>query len=253
MVFERYAHYYDELYRDKDYAAECDFLEALFRAHGTGAVRNLIELGCGTGGHAIPLAQRGYRVTAVDRSSEMVGLARRKADPAGVVIEFACADLRSLELGRRFDAVISMFAVVSYQTAPADLLAAFATARRHLEPGGLFVFDAWFGPAVLVDPPQERSKTVERGVAEEIVRSARPTLDVLAQTVRVDYRLERRRDGAVVDTVNESHLMRFLFPGEVELLARMTGFEPVQICPFLHPGQPPTLHDWNVTWVLRAL
>jgi SAM-dependent methyltransferase len=253
MLFDRYAQHYDNLYRDKDYAVECDFVEGLFRMHAPLGVRDVIDLGCGTGGHALPLFQRGYQITAVDRSPEMLALARKKAGPSGVPIEFICADLRSLELGRTFDAVIAMFAVVSYQTNLIDLLATFSTARRHLSPGGLFVFDAWFGPAVLLNPPQERSKTVAGQAGEEIVRSARPTLDLLAQTVRVDYSLEQRRGNVVLDTVVESHLLRFLFPGEVELLARSSGFELIQVCPFLEPSRAPSSHDWNVSWVLRAL
>ena len=87
---------------------------------------------------------------------------------------------------------------------------------------------------MLLDPPHDRTKTAQQD-GEEIVRSARPTLDLLAQTVRVDYRVSRRRGGVVVDEVEESHLLRFLFPGEVELLARAAGFEVVRVCPFLDP------------------
>ena len=252
MVFRRYAGYYDELYRDKDYVAECDFVEALFRRHAAGPVRHLLELGCGTGGHALPLARRGYRVTAVDRSEEMLALAREKLRAATTPVELVCADLRAVDLGRRFDAAIAMFAVISYQTTLADLGKAFASARRHLVPGGLFVFDAWFGPGVLLDPPHDRTKTAQQQ-EEEIVRSARPTLDLLAQTVRVDYRVTRRRGGVVVDEVEESHLLRFLFPGEVELLARAASFEVVRVCPFLEPDRAPSPRDWNASWVLRAV
>jgi SAM-dependent methyltransferase len=252
MVFRRYASYYDELYREKDYAAECDFIEAIFRRHASGPVHHLLELGCGTGGHALPLSRRGYRVTAVDRSDEMLERARVKLHAAPNPVELVCADLRAVDLGRRFDAAIAMFAVMSYQTTLTDLARAFASARRHLVPAGLFLFDAWFGPGVLLDPPHERTRTVQQG-GDEIVRSARPTIDLLAQTVRVDYRLARRRAGEVVDEIEESHLLRFLFPGEVELLARAAGFEVVRVCPFLEPDRRPTPRDWNASWVLRAL
>ncbi len=264
MVFEQYAPYYDGLYRDKDYAAEVDFVEQLFHRHAAGPVRRLLELGCGTGGHAGPLSQRGYRVTAIDRSEPMLALAREKLRAARTPVELVQADLRAVALGRTFDAVIAMFAVISYQATVGDIGQAFATARRHLQPGGLFVFDAWFGPGVLLDPPSARSKTTVLD-GEEVTRSARPTLDLLAQTVRVDYRLTRRpapaaANGAATangvegpDPVEESHLLRFLFPGEVELLAAAARFQVAQVCPFLDPHRPPTPRDWNATWVLRAV
>jgi SAM-dependent methyltransferase len=255
MVFQRYASYYDGLYRDKDYAAECNFVETLFQRHAAGPVRHVLELGCGTGGHALPLSQRGYRVTAVDRSEEMLSLARDKLRDAPNPVELVCADLRAVDLGRRFEAVIAMFAVISYQTTLTDLGKAFASARRHLPLKGLFLFDAWFGPGVLLDPPHERTKTVaeDAGPGEEIVRQARPTVDLMAQTVRVDYRVARRRGGEVLDELEESHLLRFLFPGEVELLARAAGFEVLRACPFLEPDRPLSARDWNASWALRAL
>jgi SAM-dependent methyltransferase len=251
MVYQRYASYYDPLHRDKDYAAECDFVEVLLRRYASQPVHHLLELGCGTGGHAFPLARRGYRVTAVDRSEEMLILAREKLSDASQQVELVCADLRAVDLGRRFEAVIAMFAVISYQSTLADLGKAFASARRHLNVDGLFLFDAWFGPGVLLDPPLARSETAQQE-GEEVTRVARPTVDLLTQTVRFDYRLSRRRDGSLVDEAEESHLLRFLFPGEVELLARAADFEIVRLCPFLEPDRPVSPRDRTVSWLLRA-
>jgi predicted TPR repeat methyltransferase len=74
---ENYANQYDRLYRDKDYAAECDFLETLFAQAAT-PVRRILDLGCGTGGHALPLAQRGLHVTGVDLSAGMLAFAQTR-------------------------------------------------------------------------------------------------------------------------------------------------------------------------------
>ena len=57
MVFDRYARFYDVLYRDKDYAAECRYLERIFDRHSPRRVRSVLDLGCGTGGHALFLRQ----------------------------------------------------------------------------------------------------------------------------------------------------------------------------------------------------
>jgi len=63
------ADFYDLVYSDKDYEAECDLLEEIFRRYGAGPVQNLLDLGGGTGGHALPLAWRGYRVPAWPRAA----------------------------------------------------------------------------------------------------------------------------------------------------------------------------------------
>ena len=72
-----YADAYDLLYEEKDYLAECDLLESLFQTYGEGPIHRIIDFGCGTGNHAIPLASRGYQVTGVDRSVNMLSQAEK--------------------------------------------------------------------------------------------------------------------------------------------------------------------------------
>jgi len=64
-----------------------------------------------------------------------------------------------------------MFAVMGYQIANEDIMSAFKTASKHLEKNGLFIFDAWFGPAVLSQKPSERFKVIEKNLnVAEITR-----------------------------------------------------------------------------------
>ncbi|HEY4744175.1 MAG TPA: class I SAM-dependent methyltransferase, partial [Desulfuromonadaceae bacterium] len=155
-TFDQYARYYDLLYRDKDYAAEADFVAGLLLAHAPEA-RTLLELGCGTGRHAEFLARQGFAVHGVDRSEGMLADAGRRRenlpDDVRGRLAFSPGDARDVRLGRHFDAVVSLFHVMSYMAEGRDLEHAFATARAHLAPGGVFLFDFWYGPAVLSDRP----------------------------------------------------------------------------------------------------
>ena len=255
MTFDRYAAYYDTLYQDKDYEAECDFLEQVFARYAQGPIRAILDLGCGTGGHALPLAGRGYIVTGVDCSETMLAEGRRKAKAMAQGAEscdFVQGDIRTLDLDRAFDAVIAMFAVISYQTTNEDLAAAFRTAREHLRPGGLFVFDAWFGPAVLTERPKDRIKTLQRG-GERIIRLARPELDILTHTVQVNYKVLRLQDNRVLDEVDESHRMRYLFPQEIEHLLAGVSLRLLRLCPFMELNQRVTDLTWNVTAIAETL
>jgi SAM-dependent methyltransferase len=74
-VFDAYSRYYDLLYREKDYAAEADYVARLLRAHGAGT--ELPEFGCGTGEHARLLAAHGYQVLGIDRSAQMIAHAEQ--------------------------------------------------------------------------------------------------------------------------------------------------------------------------------
>ena len=250
-VFGDYAGFYDALYADKDYDAECAFLDRVFSERGLTCSASILDLGAGTGGHDIPLARLGYTVTGVDRSARMLGIAREKAG-ADLSVEFVLGDIRDARVGRTFDAVISMFAVMSYQLTNDDLLAAFRTARAHLAPGGVFVFDGWFGPAVLADQPKVVTKTVTMPGGDLIEREARPTLDPVAQTVQVTYDVSSQR-GSVVERTHEVHTMRFLFAQEVAYFLQIAGFEVVELMPFMAEGRTPSEDDWNVMWVARAI
>lgn len=253
-VFGTYAGFYDALYRDKDYAAEVDFLERTLERFGSGTVKSILDLGCGTGGHALPLAARGYEVAGVDRSAEMVSRARRKAGCAGLAVDFNVGDVRDVDLGRTFDAVICMFAVICYQCSNDDLLAAMRTARRHLARGGLFVFDGWFGPAVLVQRPEQRTQIVELEDGERIERYADPQLDVASHTVEVRYGLARKSaTGVILEESHETHRVRFLFPQEIARFLDQAGFELAAIGPFMDFDSPLTDSDWNVSVAARAV
>jgi hypothetical protein len=129
----------------------------------------------------------------------------------------------------------------------------FSVARRHLGVGGVFTFDAWFGPAVLAQKPEVKRKEVALDDGGTLVRVATPTLDVVAQTVRVDYHLVRDRRQGAVEEVEESHTMRFLFAQETAYMLEIAGFEVASLTPFGREGAKPTENDWNVSWVARAI
>ena len=227
--FDLYAAYYDLLYRDKDYGAEARYVNDLVKALAP-AARSLFEMGCGTGGHAVEFAHLGYDVHGVDLSPAMIDRAQqRRATSAAMAsrMSFERADVRKVRLGRRFDAAISLFHVVSYQTTTADLAAAFSTARAHLDVGGVFVFDCWYGPAVLTDRPRHIDKKAED---ERICvhRRARPEMHVNLNCVDVHFDVSIVARGANEQRdVIEVHRMRYLFVPEIEHLLGAAGFERV--------------------------
>jgi SAM-dependent methyltransferase len=237
--FDLYAAYYDLLYRDKDYAAEASYVDALVRGV-LPAARSLLELGCGTGGHAMELARLGYRVHGVDLSSGMVERAQQRRLASTELdsrLSFEQGDVRSVRIGRDFDAVISLFHVISYQTTNADLAAAFATARAHLKPGGVFAFDCWYGPAVLSDRPRQVEKQV-RDEQIDVLRRTRPQMHVNLDCVDVHFDISiASRQSDDRREVRETHRMRYLFLPEIEHLLGEAGFARVEAQRWM-TGQP---------------
>ena len=252
LNFNSYAPFYDLLYRDKDYAAEAEYVARTTRS-AVPPARSLLEFGSGTGRHGHLLAAMGFDVHGIERSPEMVTLAqacgaRSPADAGSFTCEVG--DICSADVGRTFDAVISLFHVMSYQTTNQALQAAFRTAASHLAPGGLFLFDVWHGPAVLSQGPSERV----REVADErywVRRTARPELDTNSNTVNVVYHMEceDRQSGQAV-RFSEEHLMRYLFPTEVDLLAESCELRRVRTEEFL-TGASPSPSTWGVAYALQ--
>ena len=248
---QSYALQYDRLYADKDYEDECDQLEVAFRRYGQLPVHSILDLGCGTGGHAFPLAARGYQVTGVDSSEAMLQEARRKLPSVDAAPEFVRGDIRNLDLGRQFDAALMMFAVLGYQTSDSDVHQALVSARHHLRAGGLLAGDFWYGPTVLRVSPSDRLKRVELG-GVELVRSATTELDIHRHLAKVHYRLTQVNGQAEALIGEETHRMRFFFPRELERFLIEAGMDLTGLHPFPDIDSQLDSTSWNALFCARA-
>jgi SAM-dependent methyltransferase len=252
-VFSDYARYYNLLYGDKDYAAEADYADRLIQKFHPGA-RAILDLGCGTGRHDFILADKGYSVVGIDRSEQMLTEAKRQLSSLKSSIRkslsFVHGDIRHVRLGRTFDAALALFHVISYQPTNSDLQQTFNTAAAHLEPNGVFIFDCWYGPGVLSDPPSVRTKNAEDGRVT-VTRTAEPVLHPHKNLVDVFYNMFiKDKKTQKVTEVKECHRMRFLFKPEVEMFYQQCAFEPLAFMEFLKETSPKG-DSWNVCFVAR--
>jgi SAM-dependent methyltransferase len=248
-----YADAYNQLYADKDYAAECDMIEQLLGRYAGSPVSSIVDLGCGTGNHAFPISRRGYDVVGVERADTMLGLARKRLSENGSHgPHFEQGDIRTVDLKRTFDAALMMFAVFGYQVENTDALAALKTARRHLKPGGLLIFDFWYGPAVLHLRPSERVKVIP-GQTGRLLRVASGELDTARHTCAVRFHVWELKGDRLVAETDETHFMRFFFPQELNLLLDLAGLSLVRLGGFPDIDREPDETTWNVTAVARAV
>ncbi|MCX6023192.1 MAG: class I SAM-dependent methyltransferase [Chloroflexi bacterium] len=225
---------------DAEYGAKSDdlpFWEAAARRYKPRAV---LELAVGTGRIAVPLARlgaaQGFTVTGLDLVPAMLDEARRKlaAEPPAVQerLTLIHGDARTFVTGERFDLALIGFNSLMHLLTADDQLSAFAAVRRCLSPGGRFIVDV-LNPslpllaeasqpsgAVRVDVVSEDAATGERLVKTSTARY----LDAF-QATRNRYSFERRgADGAVQTSVVEVEY-HSVFPRELEVLCRFSGFE----------------------------
>jgi len=260
-VFGAYSQYYDLLYKDKDYAGEAAYVRSLIERHHPGA-RSVLDLGCGTGRHALLLAESGYRMTGIDRSPEMLSAANAQLSAAsperaarlassGAAPRFLQGDVRTVRTGEKFDVVVSLFHVMSYQTANDDLKAALRTIEQHLRPDGVVIFDCWYGPAVLTERATARSRNLENERIA-VVRKADPVVHPTRNCVDVNYHVSiTDKQTGTVEELRETHTMRYLFSPEVELLLEGSGLKLKDSAEFM-TDKPLGLDTWTAVFVATA-
>jgi SAM-dependent methyltransferase len=232
--FSALAEVYDLIMADVDYEAWLGFILREAGRRGFPG-RDVLELGCGTGNLAIPLAEQGFLVTGIDGSAEMLAVARAKC-PA---IDWRLAEFESFALGRRFGLALSVFDSLNNLTTRERFLAAARRVRAHLLPGGLFLFDVntsaglqdlWEGGLV-------------EGWAGEIHYRWRHSYDPERELARVE---------AFCDTgtrsFTEVHFERPFDADEVEELLVAAGFGEVEALAF--PDGSAAAPDAERIWVI---
>jgi SAM-dependent methyltransferase len=249
LIFGSYSKYYNLLYKDKDYAGDAQYVHQVIQKLCPGA-KTILNLGCGTGNHDFELAKIGYEVTGIDMSAEMLAVATDcltslNSKGSAISPSFLQGDIRTVRLDTAFDVVISLFHVMSYQTTNDDLQAAFATAKAHLSCGGLFLFDCWYGPAVLSDPPVVRIKRLEDDEIE-VLRIAEPLMHYNENVVDVNYQVMiLKKATGTVQQLRETHRMRYLFMPEISGYLAEQGFSMVWTEEW-GTGKEPGNRTWGV-------
>ena len=148
-------------------------------------------------------------------------------------VSFVASDIRDFSIEQSFDAAIALFHVMSYQTETEGFLAVLRNVWSHLKENGVFIFDAWYGPAVLTEKPEVRVRRLENE-KYRITRIAEPVARFNENIVDVHYDVfvESKRDFKF-KKINEIHSMRYYFLPEVRLMLNICGFRLEKACEFM--------------------
>lgn len=248
-IFSNYSAYYDLLYKDKDYKTESDYVLNSISRNNISSL-SLLELGFGTGKHAEFFLEKIDRYTGIDLSEEMVkqGLDRLKNPKVNLEV----GDVRTYKSGQVYDAVVSLFHVASYQVSNEDFVNFLKTAHQHLKSGSTFLFDFWYGPAVLNLKPTTKIKRMENDKVS-VIRIAEPSQDYQKNLVTVNYEVIIQDILQKTESrIKESHPMRYFFIPELLYFLEICGFniEQTEFQEWI-TGKEPTENTWGVTCITR--
>jgi SAM-dependent methyltransferase len=184
---------------------------------------NVLELGCGTGRIAIPLAEAGLDVTGIDYAEPMLRLAKSKAADKGLNIDWHLGDMRRLDTGKRYGSVLLLSNALWHLHDIADFEDCMRGIRGHLAPGGTLVVNVSVPSIQLLNrDPEKRYPFLnyvdrETGTEVEVTESYRYEADT--QIARIVH-----YQGDSDNVVGDLNL-RMYFPKELDALLKHSGFQ----------------------------
>jgi 2-polyprenyl-3-methyl-5-hydroxy-6-metoxy-1,4-benzoquinol methylase len=132
---------YLEVYQHRNEADARELVQLILKSVNLSKNASVLDLACGAGRHSIFFAKRGYKVTAVDLSDNLLRVAKKSAERNKVSIDFLKADLRHFSTNRNFDLIVNLFTSFGYFESDAENLKLFETVNKYLSPSGYFVLD----------------------------------------------------------------------------------------------------------------
>jgi 2-polyprenyl-3-methyl-5-hydroxy-6-metoxy-1,4-benzoquinol methylase len=190
----------------------------------------LLDLACGTGRVAIPLAEQGYQVTGVDITPEMIGRARQKAAARGVSVDWVVADARAFQLGKRFSFIFMLANAFQFFLTRQDHEALLARAREHVQPDGCFLFETRNPtPRNLTEVRRPEAQHYTTLDGSHLVVTEQQQYDPLAQIQHYIRTLTFHHPDGQQDVQTRRVALRYVYPQEMEALLFYNGWQ-VRAC-----------------------
>ncbi len=250
MIFNQYAQYYDIFYKNKSYKKEILYLERLFKKYRKAKTGTILDVGCGTANHMIPLIKNGYSVTGVDASSQMLKIAREKLDRGGFKADLIKDSSQAFTINRKFDAIVCLFSVINYAAANGDILRTLKNICAHMGRTSIFIFDFWNASAV-VDYYRPRERTHFRKNGMDLERQSVTKVYPSQKRSEANYTSPLKQDGRVIRRDKEKHVLKYFSLEEIADCLGRAGLKVVDMHQSLNFAGKIRKDSWDVTAVAR--
>lgn len=223
-IFEKFGEHYDLIYREVvNYEKECEVLEKIFAKVCRKKLKSLLDVGCGTGSHALILSKHGYSVTGIDVSKAMIEKARKKSKKQNIKADFFVQDMRNIKLNRKFDCAICMFGGFDYILTYEDLVDVFSGLKKHLNKDGLFIFEFWNVEGLKASPYKSWMKT--QAESTTLYRFSESNFAPQTNILNINMHFIVIRKDKLVETFSETHKIRCYALAELQQYLSNNGFK----------------------------
>jgi SAM-dependent methyltransferase len=184
--------------------------------------KDILDVACGEGTFAIEMAKKGYNLTGIDRSHQMIALARQRALEEDAAVQFLVEDMRSLPYVEAFDLVTCFFDSLNYLLTIQDLSEAFRKAFNALRPGGFYIFDMNTIYGLAVD--WMRQEAYIQNETDDFIEIHRQSFDYENLVASMEVTVFSRK-GEHWSRFDETHRERGYPIADLQFLLSETGFE----------------------------
>ena len=169
-------------------------------------------------------------------------------------IKLVQSDIRALPKFREtFDAAIMMFNIAGYQHTVDDMAMVARGVSSYISAGGIFLFDAWNGPAVVADPPTDRTKVIEKPDGTKLTRITRGSLDKDNKLVKIRFEVTEEKNGEKKESVAEDHPMRYWEIQELQSALSEGGLELIKTTSFIDLEKPVSNTAWDMQVIAKKV
>jgi SAM-dependent methyltransferase len=223
LYSDEIAPWYDMYVHDEPLNINLKFIIKIFRKF---KVKNFIDISCGTGNYIIPLYKNGFRGVGVDLEPAMIKEAKRKCKIKKLKIKFHVQDMKKLNIGGKYDAIIIPGAGFSYICSSRESLKTLKAFRKHVKNGGVIILDTIYS-----------KNTPKKKIDIENVSSGKISYEVLHE-----YYTDKKNEFIFVKCIHKRFVgrkqlptisdrkfvrLRMYVPGSIKKLLIKSGFEPV--------------------------
>lgn len=223
-IYDKFGQYYDLIYQKiVNYEKETDAIERILTEFRPKSKNTILDVGCGTGEHALILGERGHKVTGIDISPTMIKQAIGKAESKRVKAEFLVQDMRKIKLDQKFDCAICMFGGLGYILTYGELIQVFSNVKKHLVRDGLFIYEFWNVGGIRPSPYLSWLKAEDEKV--KLYRLSESNFDAQTNILNIDFNFIVINKNKLAETFSEAHKMKCYTLPEMHKYIEDSGLE----------------------------